>query len=543
LLQINELCYENDGEVGKVNYGNRQSLPIFTGNSPSKAKQMCPEVFSIRRFRTTYSPKNCNKNTPKTTYSDIVKTGICMCKPICTGIIPDPKIHSTKTEARPVKNNTLAHQTSNNNSGTLNTNNDTPRIKINTPYNNNDTPKNTLCNNNGSSYNYNGLTNIIGIPNNNNGTSSNITDISDNASTRSITGITNNIGRRNNTCVQNNNDPPNDIDTHSYSESSNDNTDTPSNTNTPNTQHHRYTYDYPCLLIQKGCINTNIDPNNSKLYDPQYLLLQCGDIETNPGPNKSIIQRNSKSTKYSKTPPNKNNTLPIIVMLIQILILLKSITQSKTNIDAHTPGNHSLDIKTVTIHIVIYRVSMIHKHYRLCFWHEKKRKNYHNTHMSVLILLLLLLGGDIEINPGPKSIYPCGICEEAVNDSQRAFCCDGCDIWYHKTCISMCTQDFEHLENRSISYICYKCNVPNYISNLQHSYTLDTTNLFDLLSNTSGDSLSPNNNLNRQFIPKYHSSPRGIPKARIPATITINDLTDHNNLLSDNENENYNPLV
>ena len=124
------------------------------------------------------------------------------------------------------------------------------------------------------------------------------------------------------------------------------------------------------------------------------------------------------------------------------------------------------------------------------------------------MILLLLLSGDIEVNPGPTSIYPFGICERAVNNSHRAFCCDGCDIWYHKTCISMCTQDFEYLENKSISYICYKCKLPNYISNLHHSHEVDTTNLFDPLINIS-NSLSLNNNTNRNFIPKYHSSPRG----------------------------------
>jgi hypothetical protein len=165
-----------------------------------------------------------------------------------------------------------------------------------------------------------------------------------------------------------------------------------------------------------------------------------------------------------------------------------------------------------------------------------------HSNMSILLLILLLLGGDKELNPGPKSIYPCGICERNVNDSQRAFCCDGCDIWYHKTCISMCTQDFEYLENRSISYICYKCNVPNYISNLHHNYEIDTINSFEQLSNINDDSLALNNNKNSKFIPKYHSSPRGIPKARMPATITITEPLEQRDLLSDTEKENYSSL-
>ena len=106
----------------------------------------------------------------------------------------------------------------------------------------------------------------------------------------------------------------------------------------------------------------------------------------------------------------------------------------------------------------------------------------------------------------------------------------------------MCTQDFEYLENRSISYICYKCNAPNYISNLHHRYEVDTINRFDQLSNINDDSLFPINDTNRVFIPKYHSSPKGIPKARIPANITTTDPTEQNEMLTDTENENYNSL-
>ena len=42
--------------------------------------------------------------------------------------------------------------------------------------------------------------------------------------------------------------------------------------------------------------------------------------------------------------------------------------------------------------------------------------------------LLLLLSGDIHLNPGPISpvIFLCGLCSEAVPDVVKAMCCDGC---------------------------------------------------------------------------------------------------------------------
>ena len=55
-----------------------------------------------------------------------------------------------------------------------------------------------------------------------------------------------------------------------------------------------------------------------------------------------------------------------------------------------------------------------------------------------ITLLVLMLSGDIEINPGPRmnTVYLCGVCEAAVNWSHRAVICDECSIWYHKSCLS-----------------------------------------------------------------------------------------------------------
>ena len=68
-----------------------------------------------------------------------------------------------------------------------------------------------------------------------------------------------------------------------------------------------------------------------------------------------------------------------------------------------------------------------------------KSKHIHTTSPSVpqpragYALLLLLIAGDVEVNPGP-TIFPCGYCERAVDWSHRAVCCDECSFWYHKSC-------------------------------------------------------------------------------------------------------------
>ncbi len=63
-------------------------------------------------------------------------------------------------------------------------------------------------------------------------------------------------------------------------------------------------------------------------------------------------------------------------------------------------------------------------------------------HHGAAILTMLLLCGDVETNPVPvPSVYTCDIFELAVNWSQAAFCCDACDVSFHKTHVTMCTQN------------------------------------------------------------------------------------------------------
>ena len=54
-----------------------------------------------------------------------------------------------------------------------------------------------------------------------------------------------------------------------------------------------------------------------------------------------------------------------------------------------------------------------------------------------LLLSLLMLSGNIEVNPGPIYKYPCGICSKPTKSNQKAIQCDFCDIWHHVKCIHL----------------------------------------------------------------------------------------------------------
>ena len=78
-------------------------------------------------------------------------------------------------------------------------------------------------------------------------------------------------------------------------------------------------------------------------------------------------------------------------------------------------------------------------------------------HHSARTMMVLLMSGDVESNPGPHpSMYPCSICELGVNWSRLAVCCDNCDIWYHKSCISMNSQEYDRIE--TTDWNCFACN-------------------------------------------------------------------------------------
>ena len=72
-----------------------------------------------------------------------------------------------------------------------------------------------------------------------------------------------------------------------------------------------------------------------------------------------------------------------------------------------------------------------------------------NTNVNnTLFSTILLLSGDIKLNPGPRttSTYPCGYCEDPVTWDCRGIACDNCSIWYHGSCMELCTKDLSLLK-------------------------------------------------------------------------------------------------
>ena len=78
--------------------------------------------------------------------------------------------------------------------------------------------------------------------------------------------------------------------------------------------------------------------------------------------------------------------------------------------------------------------------------------------LCALCSLVLILSGDINLNPGPI-IYPCSICGVPVKSNQKAILCDGCDLWTHIRCGGVSEDkysDYQDGEDTG-SWVCPRC--------------------------------------------------------------------------------------
>ena len=84
---------------------------------------------------------------------------------------------------------------------------------------------------------------------------------------------------------------------------------------------------------------------------------------------------------------------------------------------------------------------------------------------GVLLFYLLLLSGDISLNPGPVR-YPCAVCHLSVRSNQRALLCDECGLWCHCKCCGVSKGQYQSYQSLScFTWLCQSClsrNLPFY---------------------------------------------------------------------------------
>ena len=117
---------------------------------------------------------------------------------------------------------------------------------------------------------------------------------------------------------------------------------------------------------------------------------------------------------------------------------------------------------------------------------------------SVIIILnpklTLLLGGDVETNPGPRPPkFPCGECGKACTDyrgAKSSILCESCDTWYHADCVGINASFLSLLGRSELPWECCRCGLPNPSSSLFDTVIMTNSSEEESthLSSTSGNS-------------------------------------------------------
>ena len=124
---------------------------------------------------------------------------------------------------------------------------------------------------------------------------------------------------------------------------------------------------------------------------------------------------------------------PMLVGLIlfQLTVVLPS------SLPTDTPGPHDSILTNLTTNPDPYSViacSLAHsKSYQ-----TSKTLSLHparpNKSSPSFIFILLLLSGNVEVNPGPSYKFPCGHCQKPCKSNQKNLKCSSCHTWHHIKC-------------------------------------------------------------------------------------------------------------
>ena len=76
------------------------------------------------------------------------------------------------------------------------------------------------------------------------------------------------------------------------------------------------------------------------------------------------------------------------------------------------------------------------------------------SHLSLILILMLLISGDIHPNPSP--IDSCSVCSHRVTWKNRSVQCTNCSLWVHLSCSGLSPADFRKV-SPGHSWTCPMC--------------------------------------------------------------------------------------
>ena len=180
------------------------------------------------------------------------------------------------------------------------------------------------------------------------------------------------------------------------------------------------------------------------------LLAQSGDIHPNPGP--SVCRKSLK----------KNKTHIFLISAIFLTIICQLNAEKLTKIKMTDKFKYlRLSFESAPVNIKCEKL----KHSKKKINKEKYQNNY------VFLCLLLIISGDVKLNPGPKN---CSLCRQPTSQDNniQCSCCKKC---YHISC----DNDLTACNQNDFTWICPKpgCK-PNYTKRFGDTNEISTSNKF-----------------------------------------------------------------
>ena len=71
------------------------------------------------------------------------------------------------------------------------------------------------------------------------------------------------------------------------------------------------------------------------------------------------------------------------------------------------------------------------------------------------LFILIILAGDIEMNPGPR--FQCGLCKKYCKASDRLLECEECEKRFHASCSNLSDNELLRIESGDGAWYCTNC--------------------------------------------------------------------------------------
>ena len=78
-----------------------------------------------------------------------------------------------------------------------------------------------------------------------------------------------------------------------------------------------------------------------------------------------------------------------------------------------------------------------------------------NPSKGTNLLILIILAGDIEMNPGPR--FQCRTCKKYCKAAEKAVKCEDCEKRFHASCVNLGPVELQKIESGNDSWYCSNC--------------------------------------------------------------------------------------